>query len=153
LGGSITGRNDPRVTRVGAILRRTKLDELPQFLNLLCGDMTLVGPRPETPDIVELYTPAQREVLAVKPGITGPVQLECAAETESLPEGDSVVDHYLRHVMDAKIRRDIEYLKSRTPASEVRVIAATAFFVMRSFIRRQKRCDFERDSGWRKAGA
>jgi len=69
----ITGKNDPRVTPLGRLLRKTKLDELPQFFNLLLGDMTLVGPRPESPEIVALYTPSQRVVLAVKPGVTGKV--------------------------------------------------------------------------------
>src|ERR1700747_2092324 len=75
-GGSITTRNDSRITKVGAFLRKTKLDELPQFFNLLLGDLTLIGPRPEDPGIVEKYTPQQRQILQVKPGITGPTQLK-----------------------------------------------------------------------------
>ncbi len=83
--GPITGKNDPRVTPLGRILRKTKLDELPQFFNLFLGDMTLVGPRPESPEIVALYTPSQRVVLAVKPGVTGKVQLDSDDESETIP--------------------------------------------------------------------
>ena len=69
-------KDDPRVTRVGKILRKTSLDELPQLVNVLRGDMTLVGPRAEVPEFVAVYTPAQRKVLSVRPGLTGPGQLE-----------------------------------------------------------------------------
>src|SRR5262245_41356187 len=88
IGPPITGHNDPRITPLGRFLRKTKLDELPQFVNVLIGDMTLVGPRPEAPEIVALYSEQQRAVLFVKPGVTGPGQLSSSAESEIIPAGD-----------------------------------------------------------------
>ena len=88
IGSAITTRRDPRITRVGAFLRKSKLDELPQFFNLLLGDLTLVGPRPEDPGITDQYTAEQKEIFKVKPGITGPTQLHYTAlEAETIPDG------------------------------------------------------------------
>ncbi|MGA2736248.1 MAG: sugar transferase [Bryobacteraceae bacterium] len=131
--GPITGKNDPRVTPLGRILRKTKLDELPQFFNLLSGDMTLVGPRPESPEIVALYTPSQRVVLAVKPGLTGKVQLESGDESETIPEGVRALDYYLTHLMDRKLQMDLDYLRGRTVFTDIKVVLATAGLVFRAF--------------------
>jgi lipopolysaccharide/colanic/teichoic acid biosynthesis glycosyltransferase len=136
--GPITGKNDRRVTRLGRLLRKTKVDELPQFINVLLGDMTLVGPRPESPDIVALYTPSQRAVLAVKPGVTGRVQLEVGEESETIPEGVHPQEYYLRHLMEPKLRLDLEYLKIRTPLSDTRIIVETAGLVLRSLFGRAR---------------
>jgi lipopolysaccharide/colanic/teichoic acid biosynthesis glycosyltransferase len=135
-GGPITGRNDPRITRVGRLLRKTKLDELPQFINVLLGDMTLVGPRPEDPGIVERYTPEQRAVLAVKPGVTGRVQLDSGEESESIPEGIDPHQYYLEHLMEPKLRQDLDYLSVRTPLTDARIVFATAALMLRAFVRR-----------------
>src|SRR5213082_2151437 len=108
--GSITSKNDSRVTRLGRLLRKTKLDELPQFINVLAGDMTLVGPRPEAPDIVSLYTNDQRAVLSVQPGVTGRVQLDAGDESENIPEEVSARDYYVQHLLNSKLRRDLDYL-------------------------------------------
>jgi lipopolysaccharide/colanic/teichoic acid biosynthesis glycosyltransferase len=134
--GPITGKNDPRVTRLGRILRKTKLDELPQFFNLLLGDMTLVGPRPEAPEIVALYTPRQRAVLAVKPGVTGKVQLDSDDESETIPEGAQPYEYYLTHLLDRKLRMDMDYLRGRTVVTDVKIVLATAGLVFRAFARR-----------------
>jgi lipopolysaccharide/colanic/teichoic acid biosynthesis glycosyltransferase len=131
--GPITVKNDPRVTPLGRILRKTKLDELPQFFNLLSGDMTLVGPRPESPEIVALYTPSQRVVLAVKPGLTGKVQLESGDESETIPEGVRALDYYLTHLMDRKLQMDLDYLRGRTVFTDIKVVLATAGLVFRAF--------------------
>ena len=136
MGASITGRNDPRITRVGNLLRRTKLDEFPQFANVLLGDMTLVGPRPESPDIVELYTPGQRAVLAVKPGVTGRVQLDSGEESEHLPDGAEAREYYVNHLMHDKLRRDLEYLRRRTPLSDAGIVIETAAYVFRACLRK-----------------
>lgn len=128
----ITGGKDPRITRVGRFLRKTKLDELPQFLNVVLGDMTLVGPRPEDPEMVALYTPAQRAVLAVKPGVTGRVQLNSGDESAAIPEGVAPHEYYLQYLMERKIREDLDYLSARTPLSDARIVFETATFVLRS---------------------
>ena len=98
--------------------------------------MTLVGPRPESPDIVALYTPSQRVVLAVKPGVTGKVQLDSDDESEILPEGPQAYDYYLTHVMDRKLRMDLEYLRARTFFTDARIVLATAGLVFRAAARR-----------------
>ena len=134
-GGSVTGRNDPRVTRLGRLLRKSKLDELPQFINVLLGDMTLVGPRPESPDIVELYTEEQRAVLAVKPGVTGKVQLASGDEAESIPEGVRADEYYVKHLMSPKLELDLEYARNRTPWSDARILFDTAVFVLSCLFR------------------
>jgi lipopolysaccharide/colanic/teichoic acid biosynthesis glycosyltransferase len=134
--GPITGKNDPRVTPLGRILRKTKLDELPQFFNLLLGDMTLVGPRPESPEIVALYTPSQRVVLAVKPGVTGKVQLDSDDESETIPEGVQAYDYYLTHLMDRKLRMDLDYLRGAPSSRTSKIVLATAGLVFRAFARR-----------------
>lgn len=133
--GPITGKNDPRVTPLGRLLRKTKLDELPQFFNLLLGDMTLVGPRPESPEIVALYTPSQRVVLAVKPGVTGKVQLDSDDESETIPEGVQAYEYYLTHLMDRKLRMDLDYLRARTALTDFKIVLATAGLVFRAFAR------------------
>lgn len=133
-GAPITGRNDPRVTRLGGVLRRVKLDELPQFVNVLRGDMTLVGPRPEAPDMVARYTVRQRAVLRVRPGITGCVQLAWRSEESAIPEDVPADVYYIRHLMDRKLRHDLEYLDTRTPWSDARILFATAGVVLRSLV-------------------
>src|SRR5262249_54892739 len=127
--------NDGRITRIGALLRRTKIDELPQFLNVLAGRMTLVGPRPESPDIVALYTPAQRTVLQVKPGITGPVQLESREESDAIPGGVAAIKFYAANLMNRKIQADLEYLRTRTVATDAHVVLSTTAYVLRACLR------------------
>jgi len=134
IGPVITVAADSRVTSVGRLLRTTKLDEVPQFWNVLWGDMTLVGPRPEVPEIVDLYDARQRAVLAVTPGITGPVQLRWADESESIPEGDCGVRYYLDDLMDRKVRVDLEYLKTRTSLTDAQVVWDTAALVLHRLI-------------------
>jgi lipopolysaccharide/colanic/teichoic acid biosynthesis glycosyltransferase len=134
--GPITGKNDPRVTRLGRLLRKTKVDELPQFFNLLLGDMTLVGPRPESPEIVELYNSSQRAVLAVKPGVTGKVQLESDDESETIPDGAQPYDYYLSHLMNRKLRMDLDYLSGRTVFTDIKIVLATAGLMFRAVARR-----------------
>jgi lipopolysaccharide/colanic/teichoic acid biosynthesis glycosyltransferase len=136
LGPAITGPKDRRVTRVGTLLRRAKLDELPQFINLLLGDITLVGPRPEAVDIVERYTERQRVVLQVKPGITGQVQLEESSEAEEIPPGVAADEYYVRHLMGSKIARDLEYVEARTLWTDARIVFDTAALVVRTLVSR-----------------
>jgi len=133
LGTAITTRRDPRITRVGWFLRKTKIDELPQFFNLLLGDLTLIGPRPECPNLFEQYTPEQKQIFTVKPGITGPVQLRYTdLEAEAIPDGQDAEKFYIECVLDEKVRMDIEYLKTRTPLSDCRVVLQTILLMARS---------------------
>jgi lipopolysaccharide/colanic/teichoic acid biosynthesis glycosyltransferase len=129
-GPGITRAGDPRVTAVGRFLRRTKLDELPQLINVLAGSMSLVGPRPEAPEYVAMYDDAQRRILAARPGMTSPASLQFRAEEEELqgPEWERI---YVERIMPAKLQIDLEYLERRTIASDLRVIAATAASLIR----------------------
>jgi lipopolysaccharide/colanic/teichoic acid biosynthesis glycosyltransferase/nucleoside-diphosphate-sugar epimerase len=111
LGPRLTQKRDPRVTRVGLLLRWTKLDELPQLLNVLAGDMSFVGPRPEDPHFVRLYTPAQRRVLRVRPGVVGPSQILGRDELDLYPEGVDTEQYYIQHILPQKLQTDLEYVR------------------------------------------
>lgn len=133
VGPAITTRRDPRVTRVGGFLRRSKLDELPQFFNLLTGSLTLVGPRAEVPGIVARYTEAQREALTVKPGITGPGQLYYTTDQQDrIPEGVAPDEYYVAHLLDPKLRIDIDYIRRRTALSDLKIVFTTVAHMLRS---------------------
>lgn len=135
-GSSITGHNDPRITRLGGFLRRSKLDELPQFLNVLSGEMSLVGPRPEDPAITALYTAEQLEILTVKPGITGKGQLESADESAAIPEGVKADEFYVQHILERKLQSDLHYIQNRTASQDARIVVETAAYVLRALVRR-----------------
>jgi lipopolysaccharide/colanic/teichoic acid biosynthesis glycosyltransferase len=123
-GPGITAAGDSRVTRIGRFLRRTKLDELPQLINVLKGEMSLVGPRPEDPRYVALYTPEQRRVLAVRPGITSAASLQYRHEEEML-SGMDWETIYCQEVMPAKIALDLAYLQMRTVWTDFRLVGKT----------------------------
>jgi lipopolysaccharide/colanic/teichoic acid biosynthesis glycosyltransferase len=123
-GPAITAKGDSRVTRTGRFLRRTKLDELPQLINVLKGEMSLVGPRPEDPRYVALYTPEQRQVLSVAPGITSAASLTYRHE-EQLLSGDDWEAVYRTQVLPAKLTIDLDYLKRRTLWSDIKLIFHT----------------------------
>jgi lipopolysaccharide/colanic/teichoic acid biosynthesis glycosyltransferase len=125
IGPPITYRDDPRVTKAGKFLRRTKLDELPQLINVLKGEMSLVGPRPEDPSYVAHYNAHQRELLRVKPGITGLTQLEYRDEAAML-EGGSADEDYLSHIMPEKLRLDLYYVENRSLALDIKILWQTA---------------------------
>jgi lipopolysaccharide/colanic/teichoic acid biosynthesis glycosyltransferase len=108
-GPAITFGRDPRITPFGAFLRGSKIDELPQLLNVVAGQMSLVGPRPEVPQYVRLYTSEQRAVLNLMPGITDPASVKYARESELLGEAEDPEAHYVRHVMPDKIRLNLDY--------------------------------------------
>src|SRR5262249_52944955 len=124
-GPGVTGAGDARVTPVGRVLRRYKIDELPQLWNVLVGDMSLVGPRPEDPRYVAHYTAEQRELLAVRPGLTSAVSVQYADE-EALLSGPDAESRYLSEVLPEKLRLELEYQKRRTLGSALAVLAATA---------------------------
>jgi lipopolysaccharide/colanic/teichoic acid biosynthesis glycosyltransferase len=125
-GPGVTAGGDSRITPVGARLRKWKLDELPQLLNVVRGEMSLVGPRPEVERYVRHYTPEQRAVLSVRPGITGVAQLEYRDEEALLAGRDDVEAFYIREVLPAKLALDLKYLRERTLASDLRILLRTA---------------------------
>lgn len=111
-GPKITGNNDSRVTSVGSVLRWSKLDELPQLINVLVGNMSFVGPRPEVPEVVNYYTEAQRHVLSVKPGIIGANQILARNESDLYPEGvEDTETYYIKHILPEKLKIDLDYVK------------------------------------------
>jgi lipopolysaccharide/colanic/teichoic acid biosynthesis glycosyltransferase len=123
-GPGITAAGDRRITRVGNRLRRTKLDELPQLINVLKGEMSLVGPRPEDPRYVALYSAEQRQILDVRPGITSQASLVYRHE-EALLIGNDWEDMYRSVVMPEKLSIDLEYLATRTFWSDLLVLLKT----------------------------
>jgi len=135
LGPGITAADDPRVTRLGRFLRRSKLDELPQLFNLLGGALTLVGPRAEVPDIVARYTREQRRILAVKPGLTGPGTVHYTTDqADSIPREAATDAYYVEHLLAPKLQIDLEYLRRRTPLSDLRVLVETVGVVWRGLV-------------------
>jgi len=126
VGGSSTTEDDPRITRVGKFLRRYKLDELPQFLNVLRGDMSVVGPRPQVAWAVELYTPEQRRLLDVRPGITDNASIKFRNEGEILRGAADPDRAYLELIAPEKIRLGLEYVNHRSFSTDMRIIAMTA---------------------------
>lgn len=124
--GQITvGGRDPRITSIGVFLRKSKLDELPQLINVLLGDMSLVGPRPEVPKYVALYTPEQRKVLMVRPGITSAASIAYMDENELLGNSADPERTYVEVVMPAKLALDLKYVKDRGFFQDLSIILRT----------------------------
>jgi lipopolysaccharide/colanic/teichoic acid biosynthesis glycosyltransferase len=122
-GSALTATGDPRITPLGAWLRRTKVDELPQLWNVIRGDMSLVGPRPEVPQFVARYTEHQREVFSGRPGITGPeINVN---EEELLARQTDKESFYLNHVLPAKLEHDLAYVSDMRFSSDVNVLWQT----------------------------
>ncbi len=135
-GASITVEGDHRITRVGAFLRRYKLDEFPQLLNVVAGHMSLVGPRPEVPEMVAHYTGAQRAVLSVRPGITDYASVTYRDENEVLAQSSDPIRTYIDHVMPRKLELNLLYLARRSLAEDVRVILVTVYLSLRGLLAR-----------------
>jgi lipopolysaccharide/colanic/teichoic acid biosynthesis glycosyltransferase len=123
IGPAITYAHDPRVTAIGRFLRRTKLDELPQLANVIVGDMSFVGPRPEDPRYVRDYTREQRRILEVRPGITSVATLRYRSE-EHLLKGPNPDSQYVA-ILSEKLALDLEYIDHRTFWSDMKLILAT----------------------------
>jgi len=124
-GRSITVGQDPRITRIGRRLRATKLDELPQLLNVLVGEMSLVGPRPEVPRYVDLYTESQRAILALRPGITDLASIKYRNESELLAEAENPDETYIQVLLPDKIRINLDYAVRANLRTDFLVILAT----------------------------
>jgi lipopolysaccharide/colanic/teichoic acid biosynthesis glycosyltransferase len=124
-GPAVTKDGDARVTRIGRLLRKTKLDELPQLWNVLKGEMSLVGPRPEVPHYVERYTPEQREILRCKPGITDLASLSFRDEETLLGHADNVEEFYIQHCIPRKLKLNQEYAARANLLSDTWIILQT----------------------------
>ncbi|SRR5690554_478243 len=116
---------DPRITKIGYILRKYKLDELPQLINVLKGDMSLVGPRPEVRKYVDLYDDNQKEILKVKPGITDIASITFRNENDLLSQNPNPEDYYIQEIMPKKISLSLEYVKTRTLIKDIKLIFKT----------------------------
>ena len=130
-GLAITVGRDSRITRVGAVLRKTKLDELAQLLNVLLGQMSFVGPRPEVPKYVELYTPYQRQVLLVRPGITDYASIAYRNENDLLAGAPNPEAMYIEQIMPDKIELNMKYLREISPLADIRLILKTIVAVIK----------------------
>lgn len=126
-GPGITRRDDPRITRVGGFLRRMKIDEMPQLLNVLKGEMSIVGPRPEDPRYVARYTPEERRVFAVRPGMASPAFVKYRHEEELLAAlGGDLEEAYLQHVLPDKLRMDLDYIARQSFGYDLAILAQAA---------------------------
>jgi lipopolysaccharide/colanic/teichoic acid biosynthesis glycosyltransferase len=125
-GPALTADRDPRITRCGDWLRRTRLDELPQLIDVLAGHMSLVGPRPEVPRYVSLYPSALRErALSVRPGITDPSSLDFLDEGQLLAAAADPEREYIEHILPRKLSAAVDYAARATLWTDVRVIVRT----------------------------
>lgn len=124
LAGNVTPRGDPRVTRVGRTLRRWYLDELPQLVNVLRGDMSLVGPRPETPEFVAELLPHERKVLEVKPGLVGASTLAFMHEADLLAESEDPATYYRTTLLHERVLCDLEYLSRQSLLTDIAVLVS-----------------------------
>jgi lipopolysaccharide/colanic/teichoic acid biosynthesis glycosyltransferase len=124
-GSKLTHSGDRRITRVGSFLRKTKLDEIPQLLNVLRGEMSLVGPRPEVPEYVAMYTLTQKQLLDLKPGLTGPASIAFIDEGQVLAAEPDKENFYLNVVLPAKLERDLAYCTSISFFGDIKLILLT----------------------------
>ena len=130
--GLITvGGRDPRITRSGYFIRKYKLDELPQLINVLVGDMSLVGPRPEVRKYVDLYTDEQQKVLSVKPGITDYASIEYMDENEILGKSSDPEKTYIEEIMPEKIKYNMKYILNKNISEYFKIIFLTLLKIVR----------------------
>ena len=119
------GGTDSRITRIGYTVRKYKIDELPQLINVLMGEMSLVGPRPEVRRYVDMYTPGQRQVLSLKPGITDYASIEYSNENELLGNTENPEDVYINEIMPAKLNLNLKYIAEQGILTDLKIIVNT----------------------------
>jgi len=130
--GKLTvGMRDPRITRSGFFIRKYKLDEFPQFINVIKGEMSIVGPRPEVKEYVDLYTDDQREILKVKPGITDLASLEYFKENELLGNSNDPQKTYIEEIMPSKIELNKKYILNPTITNDFKIMWQTFLKIIR----------------------
>lgn len=125
------GERDSRITSVGYWLRKFKIDELPQLINVWKGEMSLVGPRPEVKKFVDLYSDQQREVLTAKPGITDFASIEFRNENKLLEGKEDPIDFYIREIMPVKLALNLKYIRSQSFWLDIRIIFQTVFSIFK----------------------
>ena len=125
------GMNDARITKSGQLIRRYKIDELAQLINVLKGEMSLVGPRPEVKKYVDLYTETQRKVLSVKPGITDLASIEFSNENELLEKQSNPEEYYIREIMPKKIELNMLYIENPNLINYFKLILKTGLKIIR----------------------
>ena len=130
-GLQITVGRDNRITRMGRLLRKTKLDELAQLINVFTGEMSFVGPRPEVPKYVDMYTPYQRQVLLVRPGITDYASIAYRNENDMLEGAEDPERMYIDVIMPDKIELNMKYLREISPLADIRLIFSTIIAVIK----------------------
>jgi lipopolysaccharide/colanic/teichoic acid biosynthesis glycosyltransferase len=132
-GLKITRAGDLRITRLGRVLRKTKLDELPQLFNVLRGDMSFIGPRPDLPEFLESLTPPQGDILCLRPGITGMASIQYRNEEQLLAnvQPEALPRYYSEHVLPIKIRIDLEYAQRAGFFSDIGVLFGTVRAMLR----------------------
>ncbi len=124
------GQRDSRITPTGYFLRRFKIDELPQLINVLKGEMSLVGPRPEVEKFVKLYNPNQLRVLSVKPGITDYASIEFRNENRLLEGKPDPIEYYVTEIMPEKLRLNLKYIDSQSLLTDIQIIFKTLFLIV-----------------------
>lgn len=128
-----SANNDPRITALGSRLRKTKLDELPQLLNVLRGEMSLVGPRPEVPEFVDQWPAGPREsILSIRPGITDPASIRFRDEGALLADVEDPAFHYSSVIMPEKLRMYEEYVNTRSTIEDLRILVRTVLVGLKS---------------------
>lgn len=125
------GGRDNRITRVGYYIRKYKVDELPQLINVLLGDMSLVGPRPEVRKYVNLYNAEQLKVIGVKPGITDYASIEYSNENEILGKAADPEKVYIEEIMPAKLKLNLKYIQEQGVGTDVKIILRTIFKILK----------------------
>ena len=124
------GGRDPRITRSGYIIRKLKLDELPQLINVFVGDMSLVGPRPEVRHYVDYWTPEQMHVLDVRPGITDPASIKFRNENELMEQAEDPEDYYINVIMQEKLKLYLDYVEHRSFFGDIGLIFKTFWVIV-----------------------
>lgn len=132
IGGPSTADDDPRITRIGKLLRKYKLDELPQLINVLRGEMSLVGPRPEVPLYVEMFTEDEKAILSVRPGMTDWASIWDSDEGALLAGSEDPEKVYMEKVRPEKIRLQLEYVRNHSLWTDLKILAMTASTLVQS---------------------
>ncbi|HJV17820.1 MAG TPA: sugar transferase [Bacillales bacterium] len=130
-GKQITVGRDSRITRVGHFLRKSKLDEIPQLINVLKGDMSLVGPRPEVPKYTQYYNSNQRRIFEIRPGITDLASIKYRDENEILAQSDRPEETYIEEIMVDKLKLNLQYLSERSLLTDIKIIFMTLLKIIK----------------------